>query len=140
LAAPQGEYSLTKSALSPFHAEPTQLPRRSSCQVDACPRRGRRILQCQRRPSVCRRLRETQLIILKQEGRHVTGSGGPDDSEQYPISNGNVTADRVRFELTTARSKFFYDLKKTGTALSGSLEIKSLNNTATATVSLKKEQ
>ena len=79
-----------------------------------------------------------QLIILKQDGAEVTGSGGPDNSEQYPISNGVVTADRVRFELTTARSKFFYDLKRSGTSLNGALEIKSLNNTASATVSLKK--
>jgi hypothetical protein len=75
---------------------------------------------------------------LKQEGSKVTGSGGPDDSEQYPISNGVVTADRVRFELTTARAKFFYDLKKNGAALNGSLDIRSVNNAATARVWLTK--
>ena len=79
-----------------------------------------------------------QLIILKQEGSKVTGSGGPDDSEQYPIFKGAVSGDKVRFELTTARAKFLYDLKKSGTALNGTLEIKSVNDARSATVSLKR--
>jgi hypothetical protein len=37
-----------------------------------------------------------------------------------------------------ARAKFFYDLKKSGATLNGSLELKSVNNAATATVVLTK--
>ena len=82
-----------------------------------------------------------QLFILKQEGAKITGSGGPDDSEQYPIANGAVNNATVRFELTTARSKFFYDLTVTaGAELKGSLEIRSLNRVDTATVMLNKEK
>jgi hypothetical protein len=79
-----------------------------------------------------------QLIVLKQSGSKLTGSGGPDDSEQYPIANGTVNGDKVHFELTTARSKFFYDLTKKGGNLNGELEIRSVNRVARATVDLKK--
>ena len=81
-----------------------------------------------------------QLIILKQNGNQLTGSGGPDDSEQYPIANGTVNGDKIHFELTTARSKFFYDLTRTASDLNGRLEIKSVNRVANATVTLKKEK
>jgi hypothetical protein len=81
-----------------------------------------------------------QLIVIRQSGKQMTGSGGPDDSEQYPISNGIVDGEKVHFELTTARAKFFYDLTRTGANLNGRLEIKSVNRAAKATVSLKKQQ
>lgn len=81
-----------------------------------------------------------QLFFLKQDGRHITGSGGPDESEQYPISNGAVTGRRVHMEVTTAQAQFFYDLSEIGDDLRGSLEIRTLNNVVKATVSLKKER
>lgn len=79
-----------------------------------------------------------QLIFLKQDGKQLKGTGGPDGSEQYPISNGVVSGDTVRFELTTARAKFFYNLTKAGAQLTGRLEIKSIGRVDRATVSLKK--
>jgi hypothetical protein len=81
-----------------------------------------------------------QLFILKQDGNKLTGSGGPDKSEQYPIENGKVDADRIRFELTTGEWKFTYDLKATGTKMVGDLELKSLNDKRTARVSLSKAE
>lgn len=80
-----------------------------------------------------------QLFILKQEGNKLTGSGGPDQSE-YPIENGKVDGDRVRFELTTGEWKFAYDLRATGTKMVGALELKSPNDRRTARVSLSKAQ
>jgi hypothetical protein len=50
-----------------------------------------------------------------------------------------VNGSRVRFELTTARLKFFYDLALAGGAvLNGNLEIKSINRVDKATVMLTK--
>ena len=45
--------------------------------------------------------KEPQLFTLKQDGRKLTGSGGPDAVEQYPIANGRVDDDVVSFDLTT---------------------------------------
>jgi hypothetical protein len=81
-----------------------------------------------------------QLFILKQDGNKITGSGGPDWSEQYPLENGKVDGDRARFELTTGAWKFTYDLKATGRQMVGDLELKSLNDKRTARVSLSKTE
>jgi len=79
-----------------------------------------------------------QLFILKQDGNKLTGTGGPDDSEQYPIEGGKVEGDRVRFELTTGEWKFTYDLKAADAKIDGDLQLKSTNQARTAQVSLTK--
>jgi hypothetical protein len=80
-----------------------------------------------------------QLFILKQDGNKLTGSGGPDQSEQYPLENGKVDDDRVKFEVTTGEWKFTYDLRATEASMAGNLELKSLNDKRTAKVSLKRQ-
>lgn len=81
-----------------------------------------------------------QLLVLKQDGNKLTGSGGPNDSEQYPIENGKIAGDRAHFEITTGEWKFTYDLKAEGRQMKGSLELKSLNDRRTASVTLSKTQ
>jgi len=79
-----------------------------------------------------------QLLILKQDGNKLTGSGGPNETEQYPIENGKVNGDRVQFEITTGEWKFTYDVKADGATMKGNLELKSVNDRRTALVSLTK--
>ncbi|MGA8729220.1 MAG: hypothetical protein WB608_10760 [Terracidiphilus sp.] len=81
-----------------------------------------------------------QLFVLHEDGNKLTGTGGPDTVERYPIANGQVKGDRVSFELTTGDWKFFYDLKNTGQQMSGQLTLKSVNATRTAEVSLRKSE
>jgi len=82
----------------------------------------------------------SQLFIFKQEGNKLTGSGGPDQSEQYPIENGRVDGDRVSFEITTGEWKFTYSLRATDAKLAGDLELKSVDNRRTAKVNLTRIQ
>ncbi len=78
-----------------------------------------------------------QLFILKQQGKTLSGSGGPNAGEQYPIENGRIDDDEARFELTTGEWKFAYDLKQTTPgALNGTLKLQSVNDSRNATVSL----
>jgi hypothetical protein len=78
-----------------------------------------------------------QLFILQQQGNVLTGSGGPNAGEQYPIENGRIDANRVRFELTTGEWKFAYDLKPAGPdALHGDLKLESVGDRRNAKVSL----
>ena len=78
-----------------------------------------------------------QLFILKQQGKALTGSGGPNAGEQYPIENGRVDGDGVRFELTTGEWKFAYDLKQAAPdSLTGDLKLQSVNDSRSAKVSL----
>jgi len=79
-----------------------------------------------------------QLFMFRQNGNTLTGSGGPNTSEQYPIENGKVDGNRIMFEITTGEWKFTYDLKATGERITGTLELKSVNDRRTATVSLNK--
>jgi hypothetical protein len=81
-----------------------------------------------------------QLLLLKADGTKLTGTGGPDATERYPISNGKVNGDRVTFELTTGDWKFFYDLKNSGLQMSGKLVLKSANDSRSAEVTLKRAQ
>jgi hypothetical protein len=78
-----------------------------------------------------------QLFILKQQGKTLTGSGGPNAGEQYPIANGRVDGDRAKFELTTGEWKFTYDLRQSESGeLKGDLKLESVGDSRTAKVSL----
>jgi len=82
-----------------------------------------------------------QLFILKQQGKTLSGSGGANSGEQYPIENGRIDDDEARFELTTGEWKFAYDLKQTAPgALNGTLNLQSLNDSRKAKVSLTRSQ
>lgn len=80
-----------------------------------------------------------QLFLLKQQGKTLTGSGGPNAGEQYPIENGRIDGNEIRFELTTGEWKFAYDLKQTGPGeLKGVLKLESVGDSRTAKVTLSK--
>lgn len=83
-----------------------------------------------------------QLLILKQEGNILTGSGGPNAGrKQYPIENGKIDGDEARFELTTGEWKFAYDLKQTSPdALIGQLKLQRVNDSRNAKVSLTRSK
>ena len=82
--------------------------------------------------------KEPQHFILKQDGKKLTGSGGPDAVEQYPILNGSVENDIVRFELTTGEWTFKYDLRVIQEEMNGDLQLRSKQgDTRTAKVTLR---
>jgi len=78
-----------------------------------------------------------QLLILKQQGHTLAGSGGPDAGEQYPIENGKINGDAVQFELTTGEWKFTYRLRSVeADSLTGTITLESPDDRRTARVSL----
>ena len=80
-----------------------------------------------------------QLFSLKQQGKLITGSGGPNAAEQYPIEKGRIDGDEIRFELTTGEWKFTYDLREVGSdGLKGDLKLESVGDSRKAKVSLTK--
>jgi len=81
-----------------------------------------------------------QLFIFKQVGNKLTGSGGPDQSEQYPIEDGQIDGDRVKFAITTGEWRFTYSLRAIDANLTGDLELKSVDNRRTAKVNLRRAQ
>ena len=82
-----------------------------------------------------------QVFSLKQQGKIVTGNGGPNAEEQYPIETGRVEGTGVQFELTTGDWKFEYDLKQSDADhLQGSLKLTKLNESRHAKVSLTRSK
>jgi hypothetical protein len=81
-----------------------------------------------------------QLITLEESSSTLKGSGGPDETEQYPIANGHITGDQVHFEITTGEWKFFYDLKLSGQTLAGKLILKNATDSRSALVKLTRGQ
>jgi hypothetical protein len=80
-----------------------------------------------------------QFYILKQQDKTVTGTGGPDASEQYPIENGRIQGDTLKFELTTGEWKFAYVLKMASQGeLRGDLKLESVNDRRGAKVVLSR--
>ncbi len=77
-------------------------------------------------------------MVFKQDGDKLTGSGGPNESEQHPVQNGKVQGDRLTFEVPAGRGTFSFDLKGTGDEMSGDLQFKAEGETRTAKVSLKR--
>src|SRR5579863_342943 len=73
-----------------------------------------------------------QLFILKQQGKTLTGSGGPNAGEQYPIENGRVDGNEAKFELTTGEWKFTYNLRQSESGdLKGDLKLESVGDSRT---------
>ena len=48
-------------------------------------------------------------MILNQDGDKLTGSGGPNESEQHPMQNGKVDGDHLTFEVPTDNGSFSFD-------------------------------
>jgi hypothetical protein len=79
-----------------------------------------------------------QEFIFRQDSATLTGTGGPDSTEQSPIIRGFVAAGSVRFELNSGRESFLYDLKVEDKELRGTLSIRSANEMRTARVLLER--
>ena len=77
-------------------------------------------------------------LILTQDENKLTGSGGPDESEQHPMQNGKVEGDHVTFEVPAGGGKFTFDLKVTGDELKGNLQVEGKENVRTAKVAAKR--
>ena len=78
-----------------------------------------------------------QCFTLRQQGKSLSGSGGPDASEQYPIGKGSVEDNQVTFQVTTGEWKFTYHLRQlSADSLKGDLKLESVNDSRTAKVSL----
>jgi hypothetical protein len=77
-------------------------------------------------------------LVLKQEGQTVTGTAGPNATEQQPIQNGKVENDQLTFELPMQESVMKFALKQSGDELTGDVTREREGQTQRATVALKR--
>ena len=80
------------------------------------------------------------LVILKQTGDTVTGTAGPDESERNEIANGNVTGDRITFEVPRENGTMRFVLILEGDTLSGHATRERDGQQQTAKLNLKREK
>jgi hypothetical protein len=78
-------------------------------------------------------------IILKADGNKLSGSGGPDETEQHPIESGRVEGDRLIFVVPAGERTLYFDLKIKGDEIEGDLEMKKGEEKKTGKVSLKRQ-
>ncbi len=77
--------------------------------------------------------------VLKQEGTTLTGSAGPSESKQFPITTGQVDGGRVTFEVKMGGGTIRFDLTGAASELHGMMRlIEDDGNTADARVVLKR--
>ena len=77
-------------------------------------------------------------MMLNQDGDKLTGSGGPNESEQHPMQNGKVDGDHLTFEVPAGGGVFSFDLRIVGDEITGDLHYKGEKGDRTAKVSLKR--
>lgn len=82
---------------------------------------------------------EPVLMILKQEGDKLTGSGGPNEGEQHAFQNGKVEGDKVSFEITLGNGgTIYFNLTVTGDEIKGDMKRAREGREQTAKLSLKR--
>jgi hypothetical protein len=77
-------------------------------------------------------------LVLKQEGDTLTGSGGPNDSEQHPMQNGKIDGGKMSFDVPAGKGTFHFELATDGDVLKGTVQLKSEQEAHSGTVSLKR--
>jgi hypothetical protein len=81
-----------------------------------------------------------QWFNLKQDGVSLTGTGGPNSTEQYPIIHGVAAGGSVTFELNEGKRRFLYDLRFEDKDLRGILSIRSTDGMRSTKVRLERIQ
>jgi hypothetical protein len=80
------------------------------------------------------------LIILKQTGEMVTGTGGQDESDRHEITNGKVTGQTVTFEIQQQEGTMKFALTLDGDALTGQVTRERNGQQQTAKLNLRREK
>src|ERR1039457_4287138 len=65
----------------------------------------------------------TVFAVLKQEGTTLTGTAGPGESRQLPISSGRVDGDHLTFEVKMGGGTIRFDLTNAGSELRGTVQL-----------------
>ena len=77
-------------------------------------------------------------LVLKQEGEKLTGTAGPDPTEQHPIENGKADGGNLVFELSTPAGVMKFTLKQKGDEITGDVVRERGGQTQTAKLAVKR--
>ena len=80
------------------------------------------------------------LLVLKQEGAKLTGTAGPDSSEQHPIENGKAENGSLTFEVPAGNAIMKFTLKHDGDKIEGDVTREREGQTQTAKLAVKRDK
>ena len=82
----------------------------------------------------------TVYAVLKQDGVALTGSAGPSESRQFPITTGKVDGDHLVFEVNMRGGVIRFDLVAAASELRGTMHLSEDGgqHTANASIVLKR--
>src|ERR1051325_3354372 len=61
----------------------------------------------------------TALLVLKQTGKDITGTVGPNEDEQHAITNGTIEGDKITLESADDGLSIKFDLKLADDRITG---------------------
>jgi hypothetical protein len=80
------------------------------------------------------------MLVLKQQGTTLTGTAGPDATEQLPISNGKAEGDVLTFEVVRENGPTMkFNLKQTGDEIAGDIKREREGQVQLAKILVKRE-
>ena len=79
-------------------------------------------------------------LVLKQEGAKLTGTAGPDASEQHTIENGKAENGNLTFELPMGETVMKFVLKHSGEEIAGDVTRERDGQTQRAKLAVKREK
>ena len=79
-------------------------------------------------------------MILKQDGNRLSGSGGPDESEQHPFEGGKVEGSKVTFDVLLGGGPglMHFDLQIRGDDITGQMKRSGEGLNEAAKISMKR--
>jgi hypothetical protein len=81
----------------------------------------------------------TAHLDLKLAGQTVTGTAGPDESHQMPISSGKLDGKKLTFDLVRPQGTMRFDLTFDGESIKGAVSADEQGQKRTARVDLKRK-
>ncbi len=58
-------------------------------------------------------------MILQQDGKKLSGSVGPNESEQHPLENGKVEGDKLTFDIPLGEKTLHFEMEAQGDQITG---------------------
>ncbi|PYT80425.1 MAG: hypothetical protein DMG40_12460 [Acidobacteria bacterium] len=78
-------------------------------------------------------------VILKQDGNRLTGSAGPNESEQHSFEGGKIDGNRLTFDVSLGgEGSMHFDLQVQGDQITGQVKRSGEGRNEAAKISLKR--
>jgi hypothetical protein len=78
------------------------------------------------------------LLVLKQTGGEITGTAGPNDGEQHPLTKGTISGDKVTIEIQHESQSIRLDLVVSGDKMKGEIKMSREGQTRTGKLEVER--